>query len=572
MGRKTSIVWNHFTIPELYPKKALCNYCHQLVCRGQANLGTTSLMNHLKRCNEFKAAILGLPKGVNDMVADIMAQESQSSINMQSRENNEEIVHVEPQAVSDDENSTPALPENSIPMPRVNPPQLNSFYRRISNSPSLVGRHNWTPSTTSRESITPVTQSYQNQKSNRRSMLLYGDISSTSEEEPSSSNTCYPENPLLTSSSNDLNNYITSESTVNFVHGGIVLHMLYEQYKTGKFCDLHIIPQRAVNEATILESGKISHKNISSEKKMPKISVHSCLLTAMSKKIDTLVDMGCTCVKLRKGSSEAVRGVMEIVYTGKLDKIRTYTEAQLTEIIDVARFLEVDLAVQYLMREIPESKTRQKPKHIAQRELYNEAMLAFSHIQKGWTNLPNPVAVPGINPNVTNTPIFNEALFALQRDEMRREQESQDGTLSNSASTSDNENNDSGVLKHTLFKSRPIARLIPKTSKGDNSQQMNELIERVSEEVLAKRPKLDSATDEHLNPESSSPTADGDVFQEDNQSSFQEASEPPIKSESSELNGKFLEQSEQPSNQPGSSDYIMHYKFHPLQTPGNQNS
>nr|XP_039254191.1 uncharacterized protein LOC120331190 [Styela clava] len=562
MGRKTSIVWNHFTIPELYPKKALCNYCHQLVCRGQANLGTTSLMNHLKRCNEFKVAVLGLPmgSGLNDMMADIMAQDGQNN-SLSMRENNEEVLHIEPQPVSDEENSSsaPTTTDNNVNnLLRASPAQINAFVRRMSNSPSLVGRQNWTSSSTSRENTQPATHNYQSPKSGRRSMLLYGDISSTSEEEPSSSNACYSENPLITSSSNDLNNYIAGESTVNFVHGGLVLHMLYEQYKTGKFCDLHIIPQKSVNEVTILESGKVSHKNLSTDKKCKKISVHSCLLTAMSKKISTLVEMGCTSVKLRKGSSDAVKGVIEIVYTGKLEKIRVYTEAQLTEILDVARFLEVDLVVQYLMREIPECKTRQKPKHIAQRELYNEAMLAFSHIQRGYSF---PSSTSNINHmNTAGNAAFNEAFLALQRDEMRHEQESQDGSRSHSAS--DTEGNDYDKSKHVKSRSQPSRRSSQKSSKDSNHQRMVDIMDRVSEQVPVKRPKREYHDGENSYPSLSPPPMDKDSVN----SPIQDSNEPLESLDTSDSSAQAFEQRKSSSPSEHFESKIR-YKFHPLRSP-----
>lgn len=368
MGRKTSIVWNHFTIPPLFPKKALCNYCQQLVCRGQANLGTTSLMNHLKRCNEFKASVLGIPKGVSDMMAaaisaadaqlrKISQDESAESCDF-ALQNDGEIVE------SDCPNDQSLLLDSAWPGIHCAPGKSVHNIHGIDDAPTLVGRMAAPSRSECNADSSDFNQGpgeYQNDE--RASVLLYGDISSTSDsnEEPSSS-TFNNEGSLINSSvsvgASDLVHYASSNSSVDFLYGGIMLHNLYQQYKSGKFCDIRIIPQKmSTNEVIISETGKVTRKNISySSKDDGIISVHSCVLGAVSRKVNSFVEMGCTTIHLKKGGRDSVKGLMEIVYTGKLLKLRLYSENQLMEILEVARFLEVDLAVQYLMREIPEGR------------------------------------------------------------------------------------------------------------------------------------------------------------------------------------------------------------------------
>lgn len=412
MGRKTSIVWNHFTIPPLYPKKALCNYCQQLVCRGQANLGTTSLMNHLKRCNDFKASVLGIPRGVSDMLA---AAISAADAQLRKMPHDDSMESCDFAAQNDIENVESEGNDQSMLLdaawPCIIPGAPGKSLRNIQgidDAPTLVSRMVTGSRSECRVDSSDLSQrpgDYQNDE--RSSVLLYGDISSTSDsnEEPSSSTFNEVSSGLANSSvvASDLVNYASSSSCVDFVYGGIMLHNLHQQYKSGKFCDMHIIPQKmSSNEVTISETGKVTRKNVSSScKEDGVISVHSCVLGAVSRKVNSFVEMGCTTIHLKKGGRDSVRGLMEIVYTGKLNKVRTYSESQLLEILEVARFLEVDLAVQYLMREIPEGKHARPRSNVE--KLIHERMQTLKTAPSYLTQSAAAIALQNMCTNFSDT-------------------------------------------------------------------------------------------------------------------------------------------------------------------------
>lgn len=133
------------------------------------------------------------------------------------------------------------------------------------------------------------------------------------------------------------------------------MNILYEQHKSGKFCDLTLISAPIVDvtptiphpsDATLFTTGRKGNKK--------EFRAHSSILAAVSAKIKTPIEMGSRTIELKDVTAFGLKSLLEIIYTGKLKRKKPLRFMEAHQIWKAASDLGVKYVHDYLVSEHPQ--------------------------------------------------------------------------------------------------------------------------------------------------------------------------------------------------------------------------
>nr|XP_039257396.1 uncharacterized protein LOC120334021 [Styela clava] len=150
---------------------------------------------------------------------------------------------------------------------------------------------------------------------------------------------------------------------MDLVHSGMLMHVLYQQHRSGKLCDL-----------TLISSSQVTATSDSTKKRRQKtFKAHSFVLAGLSEKIKDLVEMGSRTIELKDVTAFGLETLLQIVYTGKLRKSTPLTFYEAHQIWKSASDLGIKYVHEYLATEHP-----QVTKWIIEDSMVPEPMKAFT--------------------------------------------------------------------------------------------------------------------------------------------------------------------------------------------------
>ncbi|XP_076822085.1 zinc finger and BTB domain-containing protein 41-like [Clavelina lepadiformis] len=119
---------------------------------------------------------------------------------------------------------------------------------------------------------------------------------------------------------------IFAQRKVDIIHSAFVVHTLYEQQKSGKYCDLKVL---------------VGDKQY---------FVHRCVLAAASVQLDSQIN-GLDTIQLVGVTYYGFECLLEILYSGKLQEVHNLSDSKFQQIVSAADALNAETVMEYCTRE-----------------------------------------------------------------------------------------------------------------------------------------------------------------------------------------------------------------------------